>query len=130
MILLFVFFSVPIRYFIPIFFYNQLNKDVVIRTSLQKPFDVISATSNSTFRYVLRPLNPGRALIYAFEKDSGKRLLVNDKQTVSLLTNSSLTRYWPVRITEGRTTILSCKKLIFQSSVFVRNVASPSTIAI
>jgi hypothetical protein len=79
-----------------------VNKNVVIRTTSGKLFDVISAAPNSTFRYVLRPLSPVPVLIYAFEKDSGKQLLVNNKKSVSLFTNSSLSRYWPIRISEGK----------------------------
>ena len=67
----------------------------------------IAAQPNHTFRYVLRDLNRGRVLIHALEKESEKRLLVNDKKTVSLMTNSSISRYWPVYITEGK--ILCCQ---------------------
>ncbi|CAB4011013.1 Glyco X precursor, partial [Paramuricea clavata] len=91
--------KVPIRYFLPIFFFNRLDKDVVITTTLKAPYGNLSVAPNGSFRYVLRPLNPGHVLIHATEKDSGKRLLVNNKETVSLRTNSSLTRYWPIDIT-------------------------------
>lgn len=74
----------------------------MITTSLKAPFDTVSVAPNGSFRYVLRPLNPGRVLIHATEKDSGIRLLVNNKETVSLRTNSSLTRYWPIDITAGK----------------------------
>ena len=73
----------------------------MIRTSLPSPFGRISAGPNVGFRYVLRTLNAGVVIISAVERDSGKRLLINKKNAVSLLTNTTISRYWPINITSG-----------------------------
>ncbi|XP_028402030.1 uncharacterized protein LOC114524971 [Dendronephthya gigantea] len=93
----------PIKFFAPVSFTNSLNKEVEIRTTLKKPFDVIFAQPKQQFRYILRPPSMGRVSIFAYEKESRQRLLVNRKFTVSLLPNRTISRYWPINITTAAT---------------------------
>lgn len=96
------FFSDPIVYFVPINFYNNLNKNVEIKTSLNKPFDSVSADPRSAFRYTLRALSPARVILYAVEKDTRKRVLVNGRESASLLPQISVGRFYKINITAGK----------------------------